>query len=46
MAVAMFENHEPAVMAVDFADTLVSVLVVKVIQSFVMFVNETVWLYR
>ena len=46
MAVAMFENREPVVMAEDYADTNVSVKVVKLIQSYTKIVNETVWLKR
>ena len=46
MAVAMFENHEPVAMAEDYADTNVSVKVVKLIQSYAKIVNETVWLKR
>lgn len=44
LAVAMFEQHEPYVMAEDYADTNVSVKVVKLIQSYTKIVNETVWL--
>lgn len=46
LAVAMFEQHEPYVMAEDYADTNVSVKVVKLIQSYTKIVNETVWLKR
>ena len=43
MAVEMFENHEPYVMAEDYADTNVSVKVVKLIQSYAKIVNITTW---
>ena len=46
LAVAMRDNHEPVVMAEDYADTNVSVKVVKLIQSYTKIVNETVWLKR
>lgn len=46
LAVAMFEQHEPYVMAEDYADTNVSVKVVKLIQNYTKIVNETVWLKR
>ena len=44
LAVAMFENGEEVVMAEDYADTNVSVKVVKLIESYTKIVNETVWL--
>lgn len=43
LAVAMFENKEEVVMAQDYADTNVSVKVVKIIQSYTEIVNKTVW---
>lgn len=43
MAVSMYENGEETVMAEDYADTNVSVKVVKVIQGYTGIVNETVW---
>lgn len=46
LAVAMRDNAEPYVMAADYADTNVSVKVVKLIQSYTKIVNETVWLKR
>ncbi len=46
LAVAMRDNAEPVVMAADYADTNVSVKVVKLIQSYAKIVNETVWLKR
>jgi len=46
LAVAMFENGEEVVMAEDYADTNVSVKVVKLIESYTKIVNETVWLKR
>ena len=44
LAVSMFENGEETVMAEDYADTNVSVKVVKLIQSYTEIVNKTVWL--
>ena len=44
LAVAMRDAGEPAVMAGDYADTNVSVKVVKLIESYTKIVNETVWL--
>jgi len=44
LAVAMFENNEPVVMAEDYADMNVSVKVVKLIQSYTEIVNKTIWL--
>ena len=44
LAVAMYENKEEVVMAEDYADTNVSVKVVKLIQSYTEIVNKTVWL--
>lgn len=43
LAVQMDENREETVMAEDYADTNVSVKVVKVIQSYVGIVRKTVW---
>ena len=39
----MYENEEEVVMAEDYADTNVSVKVVKLIQSYTEIVNKTVW---
>lgn len=44
LAVAMYENEEEVVMSPDYADTNVSVKVVKIIQSYTEIVNKTVWL--
>lgn len=44
LAVSMYENNEPVVMAEDYADMNVSVKVVKLIQSYTQIVNKTVWL--
>lgn len=44
LAVAMRENNEEVVMAEDYADTNVSVKVVKLIESYTKIVNKTVWL--
>lgn len=46
LAVSMYENDEPVVMANDYADTNVSVKVVKLIQSYTDIVNRTIWLKR
>jgi len=43
LAVAMYHNCEETVMAEDYADTNVSVKVVKLIQSYAKIVNKTVW---
>ncbi|MEG0265184.1 MAG: UDP-N-acetylglucosamine 2-epimerase (non-hydrolyzing) [Erysipelotrichaceae bacterium] len=43
LAVSMSENHEEVVMAEDYADSNVSVKVVKIIQSYYDIVNQTVW---
>lgn len=43
LAVVMHENSEETVMAEDYADTNVSVKVVKLIQSYAKIVNMTVW---
>lgn len=43
LAVAMHRNNEEVVMAEDYADTNVSVKVVKLIQSYTEIVNKTVW---
>ncbi|MBQ7582715.1 MAG: UDP-N-acetylglucosamine 2-epimerase (non-hydrolyzing) [Lachnospiraceae bacterium] len=44
LAVSMYKNNEPVVEASDYADTNVSVKVVKLIQSYTKIVNQTVWL--
>lgn len=46
LAVSMSENAEETVMAEDYADTNVSVKVIKLIESYTKIVNETVWLKR
>lgn len=46
LAVSMSDNHEEVVMAEDYADTNVSVKVVKIIQSYTDIVNRTVWLKK
>ena len=43
LAVSMRDNDEEVVMAEDYADTNVSVKVVKLIQSYTDIVNRTVW---
>lgn len=43
LAVSMRDNREEVVMAEDYADTNVSVKVVKLIQSYTDIVNRTVW---
>ena len=43
LAVAMHANHEETVMAEDYADTNVSVKVVKLIQSYTKIVNRVIW---
>ena len=43
LAVSMYENNEEVVMAEDYADTNVSVKVVKIIQSYAKIVNLTTW---
>lgn len=43
LAVAMYENGEEVVIAEDYADTNMSVKVVKLIQSYAKIVNMTVW---
>jgi len=43
LAIAMYENKEEVIMAEDYADTNVSVKVVKLIQSYTKIVNQTVW---
>ena len=43
LAVSMRENKEEVVMAEDYADTNVSVKVVKIIQSYTDIVNRTFW---
>ena len=44
LAVSMYENKEEVVMSPDYADTNVSVKVVKLIQSYTEIVNKTIWL--
>jgi UDP-N-acetylglucosamine 2-epimerase (non-hydrolysing) len=44
LALAMQRNGEPRAMPADYADTNVSVKVVKLIQSYTPIVNQTVWL--
>lgn len=44
LAVSMYENGEPVVTAEDYADSNVSVKVVKIIQSYTGIVNKTIWL--
>lgn len=43
MAVSMKDNNEPYVMAEDYADTNVSLKVVKIIQSYAKIVDITTW---
>lgn len=43
LAVAMFQNGEPVVLAEDYADANVSVKVVKIIESYAKIVNLTTW---
>lgn len=43
LAVSMRDNNEEVVMAEDYADTNVSVKVVKIIQSYTDIVNRTIW---
>ncbi len=43
LAVSMYDNNEPVVMAEDYADTNVSVKVAKIIQSYAKIVNITTW---
>lgn len=43
LAVLMRDNKEEVVMAEDYADTNVSVKVIKIIQSYTDIVNRTVW---
>lgn len=43
LAVSMYENCEPYVLAEDYADTNVSLKVVKIIQSYAKIVNLTTW---
>ena len=43
MAVSMKDNNEPYVMAEDYADTNVSLKVVKIVQSYASIVNITTW---
>lgn len=43
LAVSMYENREPYVLAEDYADTNVSLKVVKIIQSYAKIVNLTTW---
>ncbi len=44
LAIAMQQANEPRSLPLDYADTNVSVKVVKIIQSYTSIVNETVWL--
>ncbi|EFW05274.1 UDP-N-acetylglucosamine 2-epimerase [Coprobacillus cateniformis] len=44
LAVSMYENKEEVVMAEDYADTNVSVKVIKIVQSYYDIVNKTVWM--
>lgn len=44
LAVRMYENKEEVIMADDYADTNVSVKVIKIIQSYYNIVNKTVWM--
>lgn len=44
LAVSMQQNNEEVVMAEDYADTNVSVKVIKIIQSYTDIVNRTVWM--
>lgn len=44
LAVSMYNNNEEVVMAEDYADTNVSVKVVKLIMSYAKIVNITTWL--
>ena len=46
LAIAMWDNAENVVEALDYADENVSVKVVKLIQSYAKIVNETVWLRK
>ncbi len=43
LAVSMRDNNEEVVMAEDYADTNVSIKVIKIIQSYTDIVNRTVW---
>ena len=43
LSVSMYENNEEVVMAEDYADTNVSVKVVKIIQSYAKIVKLTTW---
>ncbi|MEE1389017.1 MAG: UDP-N-acetylglucosamine 2-epimerase (non-hydrolyzing) [Clostridia bacterium] len=43
LAIEMKKNNEEVVMAEDYADTNVSVKVVKLIQSYTEIVNKTIW---
>lgn len=43
LAVSMRDNNEETVIAEDYADTNISVKVVKIIQSYTDIVNKTVW---
>ena len=46
LAVSMYENKEEIVMAEDYADTNISVKVIKIIQSYYDIVNKTVWMKK
>lgn len=43
LAISMRDNSEPVVVADDYADTNVSVKIVKIIQSYTGIVNKTIW---
>ena len=46
LSVSMEKNKEEIVMAEDYADTNVSVKIIKIIQSYTDIVNRTVWLKK
>ena len=46
LAVSMRDNSEPMAVPGDYADTNVSIKVIKAIQSYAKIVDETVWLKR
>ena len=46
MAISMFENKEPYVLAEDYKDHNVSLKVVKIIQSYAKIVDMTTWLKK
>ena len=43
LAVSMSENNEETVLAPDYSDTNVSVMVVKLIQSYTKIINKVIW---